>query len=298
MQVVALHEDGLKRTLRIAISAQAMRESVEAELSKIALNIRLPGFRSGHVPMSVVRERYAASVQQAVAGQMAMESFEQARRRHDLRPALAPTIAVGATSSDGDLEVDLAFEVLPDIAPVDIAALELVRFRCDVDEHDVDRWLASRSTDAGDEAGRIDPDRDREGARQQLLRERDRRVHQSFKRALLDQLLELAAFPVPQCLIERELDLIWRSVEALPAEAREQDIDGEQSENDLRTKLRPIAERRVRLGLMLADIGRRHGMQMTDPALFEERVVQLIASQARIRDQSVAFDDLVRGVHP
>jgi trigger factor len=94
------------------------------------------------------------------------------------------------------------------------------------------------------------------------------------KRALLDKLADAHNFPVPDSMVDGEFDAIWKQV----AEAREQgkldDEDKEKSEDELKSEYRGIAERRVRLGLLLAEVGRTNNIKITDEevrrALFEE----------------------------
>ena len=71
-----------------------------------------------------------------------------------------------------------------------------------------------------------------------------------LKRKLLDQLAASHDFPVPEAMVEAEFGAIWQQVE------------GDSSEED-RADYRRIAERRVRLGLLLSEIGQANGVQVT-----------------------------------
>ena len=73
------------------------------------------------------------------------------------------------------------------------------------------------------------------------------------KRALLDKLDAAHDFELPKGMVNAEFDQIWRHVES--AERDEEDKD--KSEDELKEEYRKIAERRVRLGLVLAEIGKR-----------------------------------------
>ena len=73
------------------------------------------------------------------------------------------------------------------------------------------------------------------------------------KRALLDKLDDAHDFELPKGMVDAEFDQIWRQVEG--AELDEEDKG--KSEDELKEEYRKIAERRVRLGLVLAEIGKR-----------------------------------------
>ena len=295
MRIVASHAEGLKRTLRIAVTAQEFRERVEAKLGEIRQRIRLPGFRPGKVPMAIVRERYGASVTRDVVQRIMKESSEQARREHGLRPALDPTIEVVSSGEGGDLELSLTVEILPEIPPLDITALALERLTAEVSEEDLDRWLVAVPAPVEAEGGTASPGVQREAARDHLVREQARLARARFKRQLLDRLAEACEFPVPQGLVEREFEGIWRTVAAMREHEQRQSAAAAKSESDLKAEFRAIAERRVRLGLLLAEVGRRHGIEAAgDSSLFEDRVVDLIAARGRVFDRIVPLGDLLR----
>ncbi len=77
-----------------------------------------------------------------------------------------------------------------------------------------------------------------------------------LKRQLLDALSEIAAFPVPESMVASEFDQIWQRVEADRKAGRVDEDDSGKDDDTLKAEYRGIAERRVRLGLLLAEIGR------------------------------------------
>jgi trigger factor len=151
-----------------------------------------------------------------------------------------------------------------------------------------------------------------------------------LKRALLDELDTKHDFPLPPKMVEAEFGAIWQQVQqdkeagSLPPE------DAEKSEEQLEKEYRKIAERRVRLGLVLAEIGRTNNVQVTEQELneairreaikygaqaqqifnllrenqnaqaqlrapiFEDKVVDLIVSKAKVKDKKVSKDELMK----
>jgi trigger factor len=111
-----------------------------------------------------------------------------------------------------------------------------------------------------------------------------------LKRALLDALDQGHDIPLPPRMVEAEFDVIWRQVE----EDREREgaapEDEGKSEDELRVEYRKIAERRVRLGLVLAEIGRRNNVNVTD----EELAQAMRAEAMRYRGQEQQIFDLLR----
>ncbi len=110
-------------------------------------------------------------------------------------------------------------------------------------------------------------------ALRRVLRERIENDYKALsrghlKRALLDRLDAGHAFELPKGMVEAEFGAIWRQVEG--AELDEEDKG--KSEEELKAEYRKIAARRVRLGLVLAEIGKRAAVQVPQEEL--QRAVQ------------------------
>jgi trigger factor len=114
----------------------------------------------------------------------------------------------------------------------------------------------------------------RDAVKAQIEQEYGSASRLKVKRQLLDRLAEAHDFPVPDSMVDGEYEAIWKQV----SEAREQgkldEDDKNKSEDELKAEYRGIAERRVRLGLLLAEVGRANNIKITDEevrrALFEE----------------------------
>lgn len=173
-------------------------------------------------------------------------------------------------------------------------------------------------------------DKLRELVRQQIQREYDQMSRMRLKRQLLDELAKIATFTVPESLVQTEFNQIWQRLEADRKAGQLDEEDSGKDEDTLRAEYRGIAERRVRLGLLLAEIGRIHNIgvgadEMTRAAraeaarypgqemqvmeffrknpqaaehlrgpIFEEKVVDFLVELARVEDKEVSPDELAR----
>jgi trigger factor len=115
----------------------------------------------------------------------------------------------------------------------------------------------------------------RKGVRDQLERDYNGLARRRLKRKLLDDLAARHDFPVPPGMAELEFDTIWKQFE----QAREHNKEAVaeeagKSDDELKVEYRGIAERRVRLGLLLAEIGQSNSLTVSpeevNRALFEE----------------------------
>ncbi len=112
--------------------------------------------------------------------------------------------------------------------------------------------------------GKKNLDELRDMIRSELSREYEGVSMSHLKRGLLDALSAAHDFPVPEGMLDMEFDSIWKQVEAAKANNRLDEDDAGKSDDELKADYRDIAERRVRLGLLLAEIGSKNKITVTD----------------------------------
>ena len=151
-----------------------------------------------------------------------------------------------------------------------------------------------------------------------------------LKRALLDALDAAHSFDLPPKMVEAEFDGIWKQVEADKEAGRLTPEDAKKSDKKLKDEYKKIAERRVRLGLVLAEIGRANNVGVSDQELnnaimaearnypgqerqvldfyrqnpgaaaqmrapiYEEKVCDLIFTLAEVKDTPISKDELLK----
>lgn len=177
-------------------------------------------------------------------------------------------------------------------------------------------------------------DKLKELVKQNLQANNDRQSRFKLKRALLDALDKGHDFALPPKMVEAEFDGIWRQVEADKAAGRLDEEDSKKSEKKLKEDYKAIAERRVRLGLVLAEMGRSAGVTVSDQEvsnaivqearqypgqerqvmdfyrqnpnatnalrapIYEEKVCDWIFEQAKVTDKKVSRDELFKDDEP
>jgi len=107
----------------------------------------------------------------------------------------------------------------------------------------------------------------RDTVKKQIESEHGRATRQRVKRQLLDQLDEMHNFPLPENLVSQEFDNIWRQVTHDIEHHGKSFADEGTTEEEARGEYRKIAERRVRLGLVLSRIGENAEITVTDEEL-------------------------------
>ncbi len=107
-------------------------------------------------------------------------------------------------------------------------------------------------------------DKLKEAARERLVAEFAGATRQRVKRALLDRLDDSHKFEAPPSLIEEEFNLMWNSIKAEMESSGKTFADEDTTEDAAKEEYQKIADRRVRLGLVLSEIGEKNKITVTD----------------------------------
>ena len=173
-------------------------------------------------------------------------------------------------------------------------------------------------------------DKLRDAIRQQLKTQLDTTARMKLKRQLLDRLDEMHQLDLPPKMVEQEFDNIWRQITAELAQSGKTFESEGTSEEKAREDYRKIAERRVRLGLVLSEIGERNKIEVNEEEvqrglqaqmrqfpgqekqlldyyrrnpeqlasirapIFEEKVVDFLLELVKVTDKPVSREELLR----
>jgi trigger factor len=173
-------------------------------------------------------------------------------------------------------------------------------------------------------------DKLKEAARERIAAEYATATRQRVKRALLDRLDEAHRFEAPPSLVDEEFNLMWNSVKSEMDSAGKTFADENTTEDAAKDEYRKIADRRVRLGLVLSEIGEKNKITVTDDEvgravierarsmpgrekevwdfyrnnanalaqlrapIYEDKVVDFILELANVSEKKVSRDDLFK----
>src|SRR4051794_32133781 len=156
--------DKLERKITLTLPVNVIQPEADSRLKRLARTVKMDGFRPGKVPMTVVAQRYGASVQYEVLNDKVGEAFSQAANEAKLRVAGQPRISEAQEApADGQMVFDAIFEVYPEVKLGDITTAEVEKLTTEVTDEAIDRTLeilrkqrrtfAQRPHDAGAQEG-------------------------------------------------------------------------------------------------------------------------------------------------
>ena len=248
------------RVYKVRFPAEHVAPKITARLNELGKNVRLPGFRPGKIPEKVLVERYGAKARAEVLQKLAAEATDSVLAKSEL----ASAIELAQGSDAGDVEFRLSVTHLPELAPIDFAAITLERL--------------------------IAPT----GALESHLRQQ-----------VLDHLDAMYSFPLAPALIAGEYARISKQAEQELASTSITEAERE----EIAAELQRIAERRVRLGAVVSEMGRRYEVapsvdeiraarqgaespEQTRNRLLEDRLIQLILSKAQVTERAATEQEL------
>lgn len=142
MQTVETLNEGLKRAYTLTITAADIDAKVDAEVKRVAPQVKMPGFRPGKVPVNLVRKMHGEALAADALNSAIQQGVQQLLADKALRPAMQPSVALNDDYAPGkDAAVTVELEVLPTVPAPAIDALKLERLTVPVADEAVDEQL-------------------------------------------------------------------------------------------------------------------------------------------------------------
>jgi len=142
--------EGLARRVDLVVSMADVEKQVQAQLKRVAKTAKVAGFRPGKAPLAMIERSHGAGIRYDALNAQVGQSFDKFITEAKLRVAGQPTLSVKETK-DGDKEADpqpegvmtftATFEVYPEVAVPDVAALSVKRVVSHVGEPEVERAI-------------------------------------------------------------------------------------------------------------------------------------------------------------
>jgi trigger factor len=141
MKVAVEPVDGCKRRLAVEASADVVREAWERAYGRVQRQARLPGFRKGHVPRSLVKLHFATDVRREVAEHLIPDVYRQALSEARIQPVNEPDLQDVRLEEDAPLSFVAVVEVRPTIELGDVKGVEVEQRSAPLTDADVDQAL-------------------------------------------------------------------------------------------------------------------------------------------------------------
>ena len=141
MKITKKASKGLKKEFNIVVSSKEIEEKINDKLSEIAASARIPGFRPGKIPTSILKARIGKEVTGEVLQSSIDEATKKAIQDENLKPVSKPSIEIDKYDEGSDLKAKLSLEIMPEIKHIDLSKIKLNKPIAEVSDKDVKEAL-------------------------------------------------------------------------------------------------------------------------------------------------------------
>ena len=141
MEATTAQANELERRIDLSIAIEDVEKEMDQRLKRMGKNIKMPGFRPGKVPFSIVKQQYGSQARHEVLSEELDRVFGETVTAQKMRVAGYPRIEPKASESTTHLEFSAIFEVYPDFTPADMSTAEVERPVLEVADKEIDKTL-------------------------------------------------------------------------------------------------------------------------------------------------------------
>lgn len=141
MEPTTAQANELERRIDLSIAIADVEKDLDQRIKRMGKNIKMPGFRPGKVPFSIVKQQYGQQARHEALSEALDRAFGEAVMQQQMRVAGYPRIEPKTTESTTHLEFSAIFEVYPEFTPGDLSAAEIERPLLEVTDAEVDKTL-------------------------------------------------------------------------------------------------------------------------------------------------------------
>ena len=138
-----INKDGVKREISVEIPAEEVTRETEALVQKYQKVARLPGFRAGHVPPSIIRQRFKEDLKSDVVESLVPRYFRKEAEKQGLVPVSQPRVTDLHIHEGEPLRFKASFEIMPEIKVEGYKELRAEHPEIAVKDEEVEEAMAS-----------------------------------------------------------------------------------------------------------------------------------------------------------
>ena len=143
MTVEIVEVSSCKRNLAAEVQAQEVDQEVENLAREYAKNVKVPGFRPGKVPLSVIRQRFGSDLLKDATQNIIERSWKNALSEHNLKPLAQPTVKEIESEPGKPMRFTVSFEIVPPLEVKDYKGVAVTIPSQEVTDEEVNRALDS-----------------------------------------------------------------------------------------------------------------------------------------------------------
>jgi trigger factor len=141
MKLEKIKDEALEKHFKVTIPAKELSIAIDGELEKISVTIKMPGFRAGKVPLSLIKKKYGDAVRADAIESQVKKAVMKVIDDNKLKAAARPNIDDLKADEGKDLSFVIKLDVLPEIKYPDLKKISIERPVLKVESKDVDDYV-------------------------------------------------------------------------------------------------------------------------------------------------------------
>ena len=134
MKITKKSSKGLKREFNLSFSHEEISKKIDSKLREIGSSARIPGFRPGKVPLSIIKSRVGKEVTNEVVHNSVEEATKKVISDEKLRPVMKPFVDIQEYNEGSELKAHIEMEIMPKITPMDLSKIKIEKQISDVSD--------------------------------------------------------------------------------------------------------------------------------------------------------------------
>jgi len=131
----------VERRVTVELDAEQVTNSIDKAYKNLQKKARLPGFRPGKAPLSILEKHFKAQIEEEVTNELVQKSFPEVMEQQNLKPVSMPKVENGVLAKGTAFSYTVAIEIKPTIDVKDYTGLKIERLQPEATDEDVNEEL-------------------------------------------------------------------------------------------------------------------------------------------------------------
>ncbi len=140
-KIEEIKNKGLDVEWNMIIPADKINVILNKKYQELSQNIKIPGFRPGKVPITIIKKRYSKSVMSEILDKLINDNLREVLLEKKIRPSVQPTVNVKSYEEGKDLSLNVVIQRMPDIKKINLAEIKIEKSTLQVSDADVKNTL-------------------------------------------------------------------------------------------------------------------------------------------------------------
>ncbi len=140
-KIEEIKNKGLDIEWNMTIPASKINVILDKKYKELSQSIKIPGFRPGKVPITIIKKRYSKSIMTEILDNLINDNLREVLLEKKIRPSVQPTVNVKSYEEGKDLSLNVIIQKMPDIKQIDLSEIKVEKSSLEVSDSDIKNTL-------------------------------------------------------------------------------------------------------------------------------------------------------------